>query len=138
MTGAKTEVSAARPAARMKHGILANAVGVPKAAAGRAFTAVRAASKMSADKRTGDPDLKIAIPTSVLIMAFTSVLGILVKNLTTGLQPDVYEYWLAAEAPSSVTGQFLSGERAIPVPERRTPPDGRFQGGNLLRCVCWP
>ncbi|MFA6959166.1 MAG: sulfite exporter TauE/SafE family protein [Opitutaceae bacterium] len=41
-------------------------------------------------------DLKIAIPTSVLIMAFTSLLGILVKNLTTGLQPGVYENWLAA------------------------------------------
>ncbi len=41
-------------------------------------------------------DLKIAIPTSVVIMAFTSVLGIVVKNLTTGLQPHVYEHWLAA------------------------------------------
>jgi len=41
-------------------------------------------------------DLKIAIPTSVLIMAFTSVLGIVVKNLTTGLQPGVFENWLAA------------------------------------------
>lgn len=41
-------------------------------------------------------DLKIAIPTSVIIMAFTSLLGIAVKNLTTGLQPGVYENWLAA------------------------------------------
>lgn len=41
-------------------------------------------------------DLKIAIPTSVLIMAFTSVLGIAVKNATTGLQPGVFENWLAA------------------------------------------
>lgn len=41
-------------------------------------------------------DLKIAIPTSVVIMAFTSVLGIVVKNLTTGLQPGVFENWLAA------------------------------------------
>lgn len=41
-------------------------------------------------------DLKIAIPTSVIIMAFTSVLGIVVKNLTTGLQPGAYENWLAA------------------------------------------
>ena len=41
-------------------------------------------------------DLKIAIPTSVVIMAFTSVLGIVVKQMTTGLQPGVYENWLAA------------------------------------------
>ena len=41
-------------------------------------------------------DLKIAIPTSVIIMAFTSVLGIVVKNLFTGLQPGVFENWLAA------------------------------------------
>jgi uncharacterized membrane protein YfcA len=41
-------------------------------------------------------DLKIAIPTSVVIMAFTSVLGIVVKNLTTGLQPGVFDNWLAA------------------------------------------
>ncbi len=41
-------------------------------------------------------DLKIAIPTSVVIMAFVSVLGIVVKNLTTGMQPGVFENWLAA------------------------------------------
>ena len=41
-------------------------------------------------------DLKIAIPTSVIIMAFTSVLGVVVKNLTTGMQPGVFENWLAA------------------------------------------
>ena len=41
-------------------------------------------------------DLKIAIPTSVVIMAFVSVLGIVVKNLTTGLEPGVFENWLAA------------------------------------------
>ncbi len=41
-------------------------------------------------------DLKIAIPTSVVIMAFTSVLGIVVKNLTTGIQPGVFDNWLAA------------------------------------------
>jgi uncharacterized membrane protein YfcA len=41
-------------------------------------------------------DLKIAIPTSVVIMAFVSVLGIVVKNLTTGLQPGVFPNWLAA------------------------------------------
>jgi len=41
-------------------------------------------------------DLKIAIPTSVIIMAFTSVLGVVVKNLGPGLEPGVYENWLAA------------------------------------------
>jgi len=41
-------------------------------------------------------DLKIAIPTSVLIMAFNSLLGVAVKNLSTGLQPGTFENWLAA------------------------------------------
>jgi uncharacterized membrane protein YfcA len=41
-------------------------------------------------------DLKIAIPTSVVIMAFTSVIGVVVKNLSVGLTPGVYENWLAA------------------------------------------
>ncbi len=57
-------------------------------------------------------DLKIAIPTSVVIMAFTSILGIVVKNLTTGLQPGVYENWLAA-APvvclGAPLGAFMVG-----------------------------
>ncbi len=51
-------------------------------------------------------DLKIAIPTSVIIMAFTSVLGIVVKNLSTGLQPGVFENWLAA-APIVALGAPL-------------------------------
>ncbi len=51
-------------------------------------------------------DLKIAIPTSVVIMAFTSVLGIVVKNLTTGLQPGAFENWLAA-APIVALGAPL-------------------------------
>jgi uncharacterized protein len=51
-------------------------------------------------------DLKIAIPTSVVIMGFTSALGILVKNLSTGLQPGVYENWLAA-APVVALGAPL-------------------------------
>lgn len=51
-------------------------------------------------------DLKIAIPTSVLIMAFTSVLGILIKNASTGLQPGVFENWLAA-APVVALGAPL-------------------------------
>jgi uncharacterized membrane protein YfcA len=41
-------------------------------------------------------DLKIAIPTSVIIMAFTSVVGILVKFLLGDIQPGVYENWLVA------------------------------------------
>lgn len=41
-------------------------------------------------------DLKVAIPSSVIIMAFTSLVGIATKNLTAGLQPGVYENWLAA------------------------------------------
>lgn len=51
-------------------------------------------------------DLKIAIPTSVIIMAFTSVLGVVVKNLTTGMQPGVFENWLAA-APVVALGAPL-------------------------------
>ncbi|MFN2427337.1 MAG: sulfite exporter TauE/SafE family protein, partial [Candidatus Binatia bacterium] len=51
-------------------------------------------------------DLKIAIPTSVVIMAFTSVLGVAIKNLSTGMQPGVYENWLAA-APVVALGAPL-------------------------------
>jgi uncharacterized membrane protein YfcA len=51
-------------------------------------------------------DLKIAIPTSVVIMAFTSILGVVVKNLSTGLQPGVFENWLAA-APVVALGAPL-------------------------------
>ena len=41
-------------------------------------------------------DLKIAIPTSVIVMAFTSLVGITTKALLGSLQPGVYENWLAA------------------------------------------
>lgn len=41
-------------------------------------------------------DLKIAIPTSVVLMAFTSVVGVAVKLLTGGVQPGTFENWLAA------------------------------------------
>ena len=41
-------------------------------------------------------DLKIAIPTSVVLMAFTSVVGVLTKLLFGGLQPGTFENWLAA------------------------------------------
>lgn len=52
-------------------------------------------------------DLKIAIPTSVVIMAFTSVLGVAVKTLSgQGLAPGVFENWLAA-APVVAIGAPL-------------------------------
>lgn len=51
-------------------------------------------------------DLKSAIPSSVLIMAFTSLVGIVTKNLVTGLQPGVFENWLAA-APIVALGAPL-------------------------------
>jgi uncharacterized membrane protein YfcA len=41
-------------------------------------------------------DLKIAIPTSVVLMAFTSLVGIVSKLLFGGLQPGTFENWLAA------------------------------------------
>ena len=51
-------------------------------------------------------DLKIAIPTSVIIMAFTSVYGVFLKLFTVGLQPGVFENWLAA-APIVALGAPL-------------------------------
>lgn len=51
-------------------------------------------------------DLKIAIPTSVVIMAYTSVYGVVIKSLTNSWQPGVYENWLAA-APIVALGAPL-------------------------------
>lgn len=51
-------------------------------------------------------DLKVAIPSSVIIMAFTSLVGIATKNLFTGVQPGVFENWLAA-APIVALGAPL-------------------------------
>ncbi len=51
-------------------------------------------------------DLKIAIPTSVVIMAYSSVIGILTKMGFTGVQPGVYGNWLAA-APVVALGAPL-------------------------------
>lgn len=51
-------------------------------------------------------DLKIAIPTSVVIMAFASVYGVLWKLPSTGLQVGVFEHWLAA-APVVALGAPL-------------------------------
>ncbi len=51
-------------------------------------------------------DLKIAIPSSVVIMGFTSLVGIAFKAAVTGVQPGVYENWLAA-APIVALGAPL-------------------------------
>jgi len=51
-------------------------------------------------------DLKIAIPTSVLLMAANSVIGVVTKSLSGGLQPGVFENWLAA-APVVALGAPL-------------------------------
>ena len=51
-------------------------------------------------------DLKFAIPTSVVIMALTSILGITVKALSGDIHPGVYENWLAA-APVVALGAPL-------------------------------
>ncbi|TYK65162.1 sulfite exporter TauE/SafE family protein [Colwellia echini] len=51
-------------------------------------------------------DLKIAIPTSVIIMAFASVYGVVIKSVTNSWQPGVYENWLAA-APVVALGAPL-------------------------------
>jgi len=51
-------------------------------------------------------DLKLAVPSSVIIMAFNSVIGILTKILFTGVRAGVFENWLAA-APIVVLGAPL-------------------------------
>jgi len=51
-------------------------------------------------------DLKIAIPSSVIIMAYSSVIGILTKMAFTGVQPGVFGNWLAA-APIVALGAPL-------------------------------
>jgi uncharacterized membrane protein YfcA len=53
-------------------------------------------------------DLKIAIPTSVVIMAYTSIVGIIVKAFLSneGVQPGVFGNWLAA-APVVAIGAPL-------------------------------
>lgn len=51
-------------------------------------------------------DLKIAIPSSVILMAFTSIVGVVVKSLTTGFQPGTFDNWLAA-APIVALGAPL-------------------------------
>ena len=51
-------------------------------------------------------DLKIAIPTSVVLMAFTSLVGIATKLLTAGVQPGTFENWLAAAPVVAVGAPF--------------------------------
>ncbi len=51
-------------------------------------------------------DLKIAIPTSVIIMAFTSVVGIATNAALGTVQPEVFANWLAA-APIVALGAPL-------------------------------
>lgn len=51
-------------------------------------------------------DLKIAIPTSVVLMAFTSLVGISAKLLIGDLQPGTFENWLAAAPVVAVGAPF--------------------------------
>ncbi len=51
-------------------------------------------------------DLKIAIPTSVILMAFTSLVGISAKLLVGDLQPGTFENWLAAAPVVAVGAPF--------------------------------
>ena len=51
-------------------------------------------------------DPRIAIPSSVVVMAFNSVLGITIKGLVTGIEPEVFPNWLAA-APVVALGAPL-------------------------------
>ena len=51
-------------------------------------------------------DLKVAIPTSVVIMAFSSVVGVAVKSISGDWQPGVFGNWLAA-APVVALGAPL-------------------------------
>jgi uncharacterized membrane protein YfcA len=51
-------------------------------------------------------DLKIAIPTSVILMAFTSLVGIAAKLMLGDIQPGTFENWLAA-APVVAVGAPL-------------------------------
>lgn len=51
-------------------------------------------------------DLKIAIPSSVIVMAFTSLVGVAVKNIGPGFEPGTFENWLAA-APIVALGAPL-------------------------------
>jgi uncharacterized membrane protein YfcA len=51
-------------------------------------------------------DLKIAIPTSVLLMAFTSLIGIAVKAALGDIQAGTFENWLAAAPVVAIGAPF--------------------------------
>jgi uncharacterized membrane protein YfcA len=51
-------------------------------------------------------DLKVAIPTSVVLMAVSSVIGIVAQNARGALEDGVFEHWLAA-APVVAVGAPL-------------------------------
>jgi uncharacterized membrane protein YfcA len=51
-------------------------------------------------------DLRVAIPSSVILMAFTSVVGIAVKLFFTGVQPGVFGNWLAAAPIVAIGAPF--------------------------------
>ncbi|HKJ17799.1 MAG TPA: sulfite exporter TauE/SafE family protein [Xanthomonadales bacterium] len=51
-------------------------------------------------------DLKISIPTSVVLMAFTSIVGVVTKLLMGNIQAGTFEHWLAA-APVVILGAPL-------------------------------
>ncbi|MGP1346309.1 MAG: sulfite exporter TauE/SafE family protein [Phycisphaerales bacterium] len=51
-------------------------------------------------------DLRIAVPTSVVLMAWTSLVGIASRGLQGGIEPGVYENWLGA-APVVALGAPL-------------------------------
>jgi uncharacterized membrane protein YfcA len=51
-------------------------------------------------------DLKIAIPTSVILMAFTSLTGIVFKTAFGEVQPGTFENWLAAAPIVAVGAPF--------------------------------
>ncbi len=51
-------------------------------------------------------DLKIAIPTSVILMAFTSLVGLGVKIVIGNVQPGTFENWLAAAPIVAVGAPF--------------------------------
>jgi uncharacterized membrane protein YfcA len=64
-------------------------------------------------------DLKIAIPTSVILMAFTSLVGIATKMLLGEVQPGTFENWLAA-APIVAIGAPLGAMVVSKIGRRPT------------------
>lgn len=51
-------------------------------------------------------DLKIAIPTSVILMAYTSVIGAIATYMNTGIDPEVWSNWYAAAPIVAVGAPF--------------------------------